>query len=101
MVGANGMPLDVLGQTTLTVHLGDFQVKQDFPVVCDLSVDCLLEANILTQDEALIDCGRTEMTIGGLGGIRVPLSNSVSCRSNCYVTLQRAVEVPARMVLLV
>ena len=101
-VGANGMPLDVLGQTTLTVQLGDFQVEQDFLVVRDLSVDCLLGANFLTRHDALIDCGRMEMTLGGPGGVRVPLSNSASCRSkDCYVTLQKTVEVPARMVLLV
>ena len=47
-VGANGMPLEVIGRVTLLVKLGDFQADQEFTVVRNLSVDCLLGANFLT-----------------------------------------------------
>ena len=46
-MSANGTPLDVVGQATLLVTLEDFQVQQQFIVVKDLSVDCLLGADFL------------------------------------------------------
>ena len=54
------MPLDVVGQTTLVVCLSNFQVEQDFVVVHDLSVDCLLGANFLTQHDGVTDCGKIQ-----------------------------------------
>ena len=69
------MPLDVIGQTNLAVCLdvGDFQAEQDFVVVHDLSVDCLLGANFLMEHKTFIDCGKMEITLGSLGGVKVSL----------------------------
>ena len=42
-VGANGAPLDVIGQTTVTLQLGDFKVDHQFTVVRNLTVHAYLE----------------------------------------------------------
>ena len=41
-VGANGSPLDIVGQVTITIALGTFVVAHTFVVVRNLTVDCLL-----------------------------------------------------------
>ena len=46
-VGANGSPLDVVGQTTATITLGSFTVDHNFIVVRNLMVDCLLGADFI------------------------------------------------------
>ena len=45
VVGANGTPLDVVGQTSVTLQLGNFKVDHQFIVVRNLTVDCLLGAD--------------------------------------------------------
>jgi len=39
-VSANGSPLDVVGQTVVTVTLDNFAVDHNFTVVKNLTVDC-------------------------------------------------------------
>ena len=48
-VGANGMPLDVVGRTTMTVSLGSFNAEQEFTVIRNLTVECLLGADFLKE----------------------------------------------------
>jgi len=48
-VGANGSPLDVVGQTTVTITLGYFTIKHNFVVVRNLTVDCLLGADFMND----------------------------------------------------
>ena len=55
VVGANGIPLDVIGHTTLVVSLGTFTTKQKFTIVRQLTVDCLLGADFLMNHHAIID----------------------------------------------
>ena len=55
-VGANGTPLDVVGQTTVTLQLGNFKVDHQFIVVRNLTVDCLLGADFLPQHSSILDC---------------------------------------------
>ena len=53
-VGANGTPLEVAGQTTVTIHLSDFKVDHQFTVVHNLTVDCLLGADFLQHHGAVL-----------------------------------------------
>ena len=55
-IGANGIPLDVVGRIPLEVTLRDFRQTQDFVVVRNLSVGCLLGADFLCRHGAIVDC---------------------------------------------
>ena len=55
LIGANGSPLDVIGQITLPVKIGNFQSDQVFIVVRTLTVDCLLGADYLVAHEVVIN----------------------------------------------
>ena len=58
-VGANGFPLDVV-----PVKLGSLLQDQDFIVAKNLSVDCLLGADFMTNNQAILDC-RAEVVSWG------------------------------------
>ena len=54
-IGANGSPLDVIGQITLPVNIGNFQSDQVFIVMRTLTVACLLGADYLVAHEVVIN----------------------------------------------
>ena len=54
-IGANGSPLDVIGQITLPVNIGNFQSDQVFIVVRTSTVACLLGADYLVAHEVVIN----------------------------------------------
>ena len=56
-IGANGAPLDVMGQITMPVSIGNFTTEQVF-VVNALTVDCLLGADYLVAHGVIIDYKR-------------------------------------------
>ena len=62
-VGANGNPLDVCGQTTVTLQLGNFKVVHQFIIVCNLTIDCLL-ADLLQWHSAVLDCHSNTLSVG-------------------------------------
>ena len=97
-VGANGTPLDIVGQTTLIVGLGSFQAEQKFVVARCLSVDCLLGADFLTKHCAMIDFKCNALKLDGQGGAEIPLSADIG--RPCHVVTNKSVEVPARTVTL-
>ena len=94
-LSANGTPLGVVGQATLLVTLGDFQVQQQFIVVKDLSVDCLLGAGFLVTHEVIIDCGAGKLHLGGANGhtMLFTLHESAS-PPNGSISVLHTVEVP-------
>ena len=55
-VSANGMPLDVVGKAKIAVSLGSFSTEEEFMVICNLTVDCLLGADFLKEHGAVMDC---------------------------------------------
>ena len=57
-IGANGAPLDVVGQITMPVSIGNFTTEQVFVVVNALTVDCLLGADYLVAHGVIIDYKR-------------------------------------------
>ena len=65
-VGANGMPLDVIGKMKVPVTLGPFSAEEEFTVTHDqnLTVDCLLGANFLKKYGAVMDCRSSKLSIG-------------------------------------
>jgi len=54
--GANGSPLDVVGQVKATIKIDERKYDQLFSVVRQLSVAGILGADFLVQHSALIDC---------------------------------------------
>ena len=71
-VGANEMPLDIVGETLLPVAVGSsFQTKYSFAVAKRLSVDGLIGADFLIPHSAVLDCAnhhlRVLVTIRGTG----------------------------------
>ena len=102
-IGANGLPLDVVGHVTLPVAIGDLNAQQDFVVVKNLSVDCLLGTDFLTAHKAVIDCGAQVLRIGGSNGSAVPFAvdSALPLSPHSLVSVLQTVEVPGRSVVLI
>ena len=64
-VGANGTPLDVVGQIQIPVKIGTYQTEQVFTVVNTLTVDCLLGGDDLVIHEVIIDYTHSQVSIKG------------------------------------
>ena len=54
-IGANGSPLDVVGQIRMPVSIGNFNIEQVFVVVNTFAVDCLLGTDNLVAHGVIID----------------------------------------------
>ena len=65
-MSANGTPLDVRGQIKLVVSIGSFSCEHTFIVISDLTVDCLLGADLsfLKKHGAVIDCKSATLPLG-------------------------------------
>ena len=63
-VGANGLPLDVIGEVSLPVSLSGYQVLHTFFVVNGLMVEGLLGLDFLEKLKALIDFADRCLTLG-------------------------------------
>ena len=107
-VGANGAPLDVIGQTTVTIQLGDFKVDHPFTVVHNLTVDCLLGADFLQKHDTILDCCNNTLTVGKESKIKVPLdlhkqisSLDTSGTTSVNVCSLLDMEIPARTIQLI
>ena len=80
-IGANGSPLDVVGQIKMPVRIGTFETEQVFIVVTTLTVDCLLGADYLVTHGVIIDYKRGCVVIKD-NEIPVILSNGVATTAN-------------------
>ena len=69
-MGANGTPLDVVGRAKIAVSLGSFCTKEEFTVIHNLTVDCLLGADFLKEHGAVMDCQSIKWE-----GSKMPCSN--------------------------
>ena len=74
-VGANGSPLDMVGQVKIPVTIGRFSTEQVFTVVNTLTVDCLLGSDFLISQEVLIDYKNGTVSLKG-NVIPFSMSNS-------------------------
>ena len=63
-VGANRLPMDVVGQVSLPVCLCGIEVHQMFLVVEQLIVEALLWADFLDKNKAVLDFAHHRLTLG-------------------------------------
>ena len=73
-VAADGLPLEVVGKVEIPVALGDFRTNQDFTVVKNLSVECILGADFLVKHGAVIDCKESTLALGNDIRCEVPIT---------------------------
>jgi len=73
-VGADGLPLDVVGQVVAPVSLGEFQAVHEFTVVRSLTTDCILGADFLTKHGAVMDCRAATLSLGDIPRLQVAIS---------------------------
>ena len=103
-VAADGLPLEVVGQVTLPVSLGNFKADQEFTVVQSLTVDCILGADFLVKHCAVIDCNTATLTLGSSSRSEVLISLGRSGNSEnaipqeIFAVLSGTLELPARSV---
>ena len=106
-VGANGSPLDTVGQVMVTIMLGTFVVAHTFIVVRNLTVDCLLGADFMKNHVAILDCEHNTLTLGRDPKFTFPLAakeQPTLCKASCDIHLvcsAQDLEIPARSVQLV
>ena len=109
-VGANGTQLDVLGKVRLPVTLGPFTTEEEFTVIGMLTVDCLVGAQFLKRNAAVINCAESTLHIRVGQQHTVPLATG-SC-TDCKpaetvssgisaVVAPADIEIPGRTVCLI
>jgi len=103
-VGANGSPLDVVGQVKIPVSIGTIKTEQVFVVVSKLTVDCLLGVDYLLANEVIINYKHHCVVIKGSEipfTLRKGIANTVQ-PSSCYTTtVLETVTIPGRSILLI
>ena len=72
-VGANGMPLDVVGRPKIAVSLQLFSTEEEFTIIHNLTVDCLLDADFLKEHGPVVDCQCSTLSIGKDSQCHVPM----------------------------
>ena len=104
-VGANGSPLDVVGQTTVTITLGSYTVDHNFIVVRNLTVDCLLGADFMKLHAAILNCDHNTLSLGRESKVTIPIAlKALSNASRAVDLLVHSpcdLEIPARSVQLI
>ena len=91
MVGANGSPLNVIGQVTLPLTLKDFSCEHSFFVARDLTVPCLLGLDFMTANNAIINCKEATLT---LGSTVTPIEIHKRCASELKVVAAEDIDLP-------
>ena len=100
-VGANGLPLDVAGQVSVLVSLGNYCVQHTFLVVHGLTVEGLLGADFLDKHKAVVDFVHHRLTLGSNGDNIPVLDPGQEAGKVLTVAMDSTTEVPGRSVLLV
>lgn len=76
-VGANGLPIDIVGEADVPVSLGGgFSVSHTFAVVTESPVQCLLGSDFLTKHAAVIDYANQWLLLGKSRQFKIPLGVS-------------------------
>ena len=101
-VGANGMPLEIVGETLVSVAVGSsFQTEHSFAVAKRLPVDCLLGADFLTLHSAVLDCANHHLSLCDSTRHQIPLSSPKPTQGYAFVVVPEHLEIPARTIRLV
>ena len=107
-VGANGLPLDIIGRVKLPVRLGEFRWDQEFTVVKNITVACLLGADFLIKHGVIVDCKSGRLSLGQVH-VHLPITMGSACGipnidlddHHLSVRMADTTEVPARSILLI
>ena len=103
-VGADGSPLDMVGQVKVRVTIGNVHAKQVFTVVNTLTVDCLLGSDFLIAQEVVIDYKKGTALIKG-NEIPFTMNQGIATTShavdNGFVSASLTTTVPGRSIQLV
>ena len=104
VIGANGVPLEVVGRVTANVVLGKFHHDQEFIVVRELTVQCLLGADFMEKHGVVIDY-RTRCIQLGQDLVEIPIIGSNTDRvtppcSDKVVVVSEDVQIPGHSILL-
>ena len=76
-IGANGLPIDIVGEAYVPVSLGgEFSVSNTFAVVTELLVQCLLGSDFLAKHAAVIDYANQWLLLGKSWQFKIPLEVS-------------------------
>ena len=80
-VGANGFLLKVMGQVAVKISLDTFQATQTLVVVQDLTFECILGADLLSCNKAVMDFRTNILHLGNHTTITVPASQTVGAQA--------------------
>ena len=102
-VGANGVPHDVVGRAKIAVSLGPFTSEEEFTVIRNLMVDCLLGADFLKDHSAITDCRSSTLSIGKKSRCHIPMiiGQRQVTTSNVAVIAPTNMEIPGRTIQLI
>ena len=104
-VAADGLPLEVVGHIGIPISLGKFGADNEFTVVKNLSVECILGADFLVRYDAVIDCRENTLALGDNLRCEVPISIAPSIQPSTLegitVAIPNTMEIPARSVMLI
>ena len=102
-VGANSVPLDVVGRAKIAVSLGPFTSEEEFTVIRNLTVDCLLGADFLKDHGAIMDCRSSTLSIGKKPRCHIPMiiGQRQATTSNVAVIAPTNMEIPGRTIQLI
>ena len=100
-VGANSLPLDVLGSVNLQVNVNNVCTSYVFIVARKLTVDCLLGIDFLSCHGAVLDCARNTLSFAskpsqGSAGVVQPMHEGIFT-----VSIAETIQIPARSGMLV
>ena len=100
-VGANGLPLDVLGSVNLQVNVNNVCTSHVFIVARMLTVDCLLGIDFLSCHGAVLDCARNTLSFASKpsqesAGMVQPMHEGIFT-----VSIAETIQIPARSGMLV
>ena len=93
VVAANGEELRLLGQTRVTITLGEFKIDHQVLVARELTQGCLLGADFLTEHGCVVNLQTMCLSTGQQ---TVPLLQQTESSCNCCVFVAEPTQVPAQ-----
>ena len=98
-IGANGLPLKVMGQVNIDVSLGRFRAAHTFIVVKDLTFECILGVDFLRSNKAVMDFRTNTLHLGN-ESVMVPTQEETSSNGKSSITVHASedTEIPGRSV---
>ena len=101
LVGVEGTPLQVLGQTEIDLTLSGRSFHAEILVVNSLTTEAILGLNFLEENSASIDLGSKRLVFKRHNELSVPLRKRYQPESNPSIKVLEKVEIPPRSEVLV